>query len=135
MIYRSADFAYPQLERTTYKDEPGTWVAVSRRLLAPESQTAFETRYFEIAPHGYTSYERHAHEHVVVVLRGAGEAQLGQTWAPVKEGDVVHVQPHVPHQFRNPHAEPFGILCVVNRDRDRPVLLNDDGTPRPPENE
>jgi quercetin dioxygenase-like cupin family protein len=135
MIQPSADFAYPELECTTYKDEPGTWVAVTRRVLAPESDTAFETRYFELAPGGYTSYERHAHEHVVVVLRGTGEARLHQTWDPVKVGDVVHVKPNVPHQFRNATKEPFGLLCIVNRDRDRPTLLNEDGTDRIPEAE
>lgn len=130
MIQRSERFAFPGVEMSTYKDEPGTWVAVSRRILAGQSQTKFETRYFEVAPGGYTSYERHGHEHVVVVLRGSGKVKLFGDWSDIASGDVVHVPPQTPHQFLNPTTEPFGILCVVDRDRDRPVLLNEDGTPR-----
>lgn len=130
MILRSDSFAYPEVEMTTYKDEPGTWVAVTRRVLHPESATKFETRYFELAPGGYTSFEKHAHEHVVVVLRGSGRVRLGDEWTELQSGDSVHVSEMTPHQFINPSEEPFGILCVVDRDRDRPVLLRTDGTPR-----
>jgi len=133
MIQRCERFAFPDVEMTTYKDEPGTWVAVSRRILADRSDTQFETRYFEVAPGGYTSFERHGHEHVVVVLRGAGRVRLHDEWTELATGDVVHVPTQTPHQFQNPTTEPFGILCVVDRERDRPVLLNDDGTPRDPQ--
>ena len=123
MIQTAEGFAYPEVEKTTYKDEPGTWVAVSRRVLAGESDTKFETRYFEIAPGGYTSREHHHHEHVVVVLRGEGAVILNDERSSIGVGDVVHVAHDVPHQFFNPNQEPFGILCVVDRDRDRPVIL------------
>jgi quercetin dioxygenase-like cupin family protein len=130
MIERSQDFAYPEVELTTYKDEPGTWLAVTKRVLASDAGTKFETRYFEIAPGGYTSFERHQHEHVVVVLRGAGEVRLNDLVSTLVPSDVVRVAGQTPHQFRNPGSEPFGILCIVDRDRDRPVLLQDDGSPR-----
>ncbi len=115
---------------TTYKDEPGTWVAVSRRVLHSEAETKFETRYFELAPGGYTSFERHGHEHVVVVLRGSGRVRLGDDWNDIQSGDSVRVAGNTPHQFANPTDAPFGILCIVDRDRDRPILLDSDGTPR-----
>ena len=130
MIQRNEGFSFPGLETQTYKDEPGTWMAVTRRTLAPDAGTKFETRYFEIAPGGYTSYERHAHEHVVVVLRGRGRVRLGQDWTEVGPGDTIHVSGMAPHQFDNPNAEPFGILCVVDRERDRPTLLDTEGRPR-----
>lgn len=133
MILRSDSFAYPEVDLTTYKDEPGTWVAVTRRVLHPEASTKFETRYFELAPGGYTSFEKHGHEHVVVVLRGSGRVRLGDEWSDLGPGDTVRVAEMTPHQFTNPSEEPFGILCVVDRDRDRPILLRTDGTARPSE--
>ncbi|MBX3118421.1 MAG: cupin domain-containing protein [Fimbriimonadaceae bacterium] len=109
----------------TYKDEPGTWVGVTRRNLSEAADAQFEVRYFEIAPDGYTSFEKHEHEHCVIVLRGIGEVRLGDNWTQVTEQDVVRVSGGEPHQFRNRNREPFGILCIVNRERDRPVLLED----------
>src|SRR6516164_7378355 len=46
-------------------------------------RTAFQLRYFEVGPGGFTTLERHAHEHAVVVLRGRGEVRLGSTVHPV----------------------------------------------------
>ncbi|MGV3617829.1 MAG: cupin domain-containing protein [Fimbriimonas sp.] len=130
MIFRSDSFNYPDVELTTYKDEPGTWVSVTRRVLHPEAATKFETRYFELAPGGYTSFEKHGHEHVVVVLRGSGRVRLGDEWSDLGPGDTVRVSEMTAHQFTNPTEAPFGILCVVDRDRDRPILLSSDGEPR-----
>lgn len=126
---RCDGFAYPGLPVERYKDEPGTWVAVTRRVLGGEG-AAFEARYFELEPAGYTSFERHRHVHLVVVLRGRGRVRLGVEWADIGPGDVVRVSAGQPHQFVNPGEEPFGILCVVDKERDRPILLDSDGTPR-----
>jgi quercetin dioxygenase-like cupin family protein len=101
--------------------------AVTRQLLAggPASASAFELRYFELAPGGRTSHERHQHEHAVVVLRGEGEVLLGDAVHPLHPGDLVRVAAGDPHQFRNDGDEPFGFLCVVDAERDRPVPLAD----------
>ena len=86
----------------------------------------FHVRYFEIAPGGFTTYEKHQHEHVVMPLRGMGEAHIGGDVHPVGPGDVIYVAPGDPHQFRarKGSAEPFGFLCVVNAERDRPEPLD-----------
>ena len=130
MTHRSEGFTYPEVAVQTYKDEPGTWVSVTRRELFPESNTGFETRYFEIGPGGYTSFEKHVHEHCVVVLRGSGRVRLGDDWREVSLGDTVLVESLMPHQFQNPSLEPFGILCIVDRERDRPTLLDSSGNVR-----
>lgn len=81
----------------------------------------FHVRYFELDPGGATSLERHGHEHCVLVLRGRGQAILGADVHEVGFGDVVYVAPDDPHQFRNDAGtEPFGFLCMVDAERDRP---------------
>ncbi len=130
MIRRVENFSWPGIEETTYKDEPGNWVSVTRRVLFDDTTTQFETRYFEVAPGGYTSFEKHKHEHMVVVLRGNGSVRLGDEWSPLNQSDAVRVLSEMPHQFKNEGDEPFGILCIVDKDRDRPILLDTDGQPR-----
>ncbi len=97
---------------------------VARMVLVGDGgeKTAFHLRYIEIAPGGFSSLEKHVHEHAVVVLRGRGQVRLGETIHELGYGDVVYVAPHEVHQFRNPApAEPFGFLCVVDAQRDQPV--------------
>ena len=98
-------------------------MGTSRRNLTPLLEAGFETRYFEIAGGGHTSCEKHEHEHCVMVLRGTGEVFLDKEWHTLNFGDLVRVPSLIPHQFRNDGNEPFGILCIVDRDRDRPVLI------------
>ena len=114
-----------------YKRTDGTWSGVTRHLLAggPESTSSFDLRYFELAPGGRSSHERHQHEHAVVVLRGSGEVQLGDGVHALRPGDFVRVAPGDAHQFRNTGEEPLGFLCVVDAERDRPMSVTDDGAP------
>ena len=64
-----------------------------------------------------------APSNAVVVLRGCGQVQLGDTVHDLAFGDTVYVAPNEVHQFRNPSEEPFGFLCIVDAERDRPVIL------------
>ncbi len=132
MAIERSEGGYPGVEVSTYKDEAGTWVGVTRRVLAGGGGTGFETRYFDVAPGGYTSFERHGHEHVVVVVKGRGTVRLGEGTHAIGPGDVVHVGPNEPHQFlaEAGTGEGLGFVCTVDRVRDRPVLLQNDGTPR-----
>jgi quercetin dioxygenase-like cupin family protein len=85
-------------------------------------KTAFHVRYFEVGPGGLTTLERHAHEHVVLVLRGSGEVRLGEVVHTLGFGDAVHIAAHEVHQLRNPSgSEPFGFLCLVDAVRDAPA--------------
>lgn len=124
MIARNVDGKWEGFDVLPYKDVEGSHRGVSRQNLLKDADTEFEVRYFEVAPGGFTSYETHQHEHFVVVLRGSGEVVLGDEIRPVGLKDLVRVAGHVPHQFRNSGDEPFGILCVVDRVRDRPTLVD-----------
>lgn len=123
-------FRWTGVPERAYKFEPGTgaglgWRDVTRHtLLRPEGEpAAFSVRYFEVAPGGYTSLERHRHVHAIVVLRGAARLVLGSRVYAVRPFDFVYVPPDTPHQFVNDGGEPFGFLCVVDADRDRPQPL------------
>ena len=117
-------------------DRPNAWVGVAvedykapaahhcgvvRSVLA--GTKGFQVRYFEISPGGFSSREYHRHEHVVVVMRGTGEVWLDGIWHEVGFGDTVYVAPLEVHQLRNTGAEPFGFLCVVDAERDRPMIV------------
>jgi ribulose-bisphosphate carboxylase large chain len=108
---------------TEYKQAADHHCGVVRTVLAGASgeQTAFHVRYFEIAPGGFSTLERHGHEHVVVVLRGRGEVRLGEDTHTLTFGDAVYIAPDEVHQLRNPSSEPFGFLCMVDARRDAPV--------------
>lgn len=80
----------------------------------------FDLRYFELAPGGYTSLEKHAHVHVVIGVRGEGRAWIDGEDLAVRANDVVYVDTLEPHQLKNEGTEPFGFYCIVDRDRDRP---------------
>lgn len=117
-------FGWKGVALEDYKADSGTWKGVTRRELAGKrgETIRFHVRYFEIRPGGFSTLEKHRHEHVVIPLRGSGEAQAGCYSWKVSFGDVVYVSPSDPHQFRCPAdaKEPFGFLCVVNAERDRP---------------
>jgi quercetin dioxygenase-like cupin family protein len=131
VIEKFAEGGWSGFEQLPYKDVPGSHRGVVRQNLLKEGETQFEVRYFEIAPGGFTSFERHEHEHFVVVMCGAGEVRLGEDVRPLEQRDLVRVEPNMPHQFRNTGTEPFGILCVVDRMRDRPVLLGEAASATP----
>jgi ribulose-bisphosphate carboxylase large chain len=119
------DFRWEGVPVEPYKAPAAHWCGIERTLLVGGrgEKTAFHLRYFEIEPGGYSSLEHHGHEHVVAVLRGRGEVQLGETVHELGFGDTVYVAPHEVHQFRNRSEEPFGFLCMVDAQRDEPVRV------------
>ncbi len=85
-----------------------------RWLIGPEERAPnFCLRYFEIEPGGWSSLDRHAHDHGVMILRGRGRVLLGEETFEVAFGDVIYVSPHEQHQFKNAGDEPLGFLCVI----------------------
>lgn len=121
-------FSWKDVPIEPYKQDSEGYKGIERRELAGKrgESTKFHVRYFEIKPGGHSTLEKHEHEHVVIPLRGVGEAQAGCYIWKVGFGDVVYVSPSDPHQFRCPAEakEPFGFLCIVNSERDRPVAAD-----------
>lgn len=96
--------------------------AVTRQTLFDDPALACQLRYFEVAPGGHTTLERHEHAHAVVIQHGGGRCLVGDRIYEVKPFDLVHVPPNTWHQFRAGPDRPLGFLCMVNAARDRPQL-------------
>ncbi len=95
---------------------------VTRQLLFEDRALGCQLRYFEVAPGGHTTLERHEHMHAVMVIRGGGRCLLGDRVIDLAMHDLVTVPGMTWHQFRAGDTEPLGFLCMVNRERDRPQL-------------
>jgi quercetin dioxygenase-like cupin family protein len=98
---------------------------VSRQILFSDPALDAELRYFEVAPGGFSTLERHEHMHAVMVLRGRGECLVGREVRKIELHDLVTVPPWTWHQFRAGAREPLGFLCMVNARRDKPQLPTD----------
>jgi S-methyl-1-thioxylulose 5-phosphate methylthiotransferase len=110
-------------------DERGmSWRGVTRWALASAASipSGFDLRYFELEPGGYSSLEKHRHVHFVVALRGRGRAVVGDAVFELEPFAAIYVAPLTPHRWLNAGAEPFGFLCTVDAERDRPQPLDDD---------
>ena len=134
-VIRRAAAGWAGVEPARYKEEgqgPGCFLGATRHTLlgaatdGPGAALDFELRYFELAPGGYSSLERHEHPHAVVVLTGRGTVRLGETVEAVGPFDVVYVAPGEVHRFSADGADALGFLCIVDRDRDRPVVVEED---------
>ena len=75
-----------------YKEEGSApFKAISRQILFADPALKCELRYFEMAPGGYSTLERHEHVHAVMILRGKGHCLLGTEVRPVAAHDLVSV--------------------------------------------
>lgn len=119
----SGGFRWEDVAVHAYKDEGSApFKDITRQTLFNSDGMAAELRYFEIAPGGYSTLERHEHEHAVMILRGKGRCLVGDDVRDVAPLDLVGIPPLRWHQFRAGPDEPLGFLCMVDRARDRPQL-------------
>lgn len=104
----------------------GEFRGASRQVLIGRrgERVRFHVRYFELAPGGFTSLERHRHSHVVIAMRGRGRARVGSEHYGLRPLDAIYIAPDQPHQLAAAGRSPFGFLCIVDarRDRPRPVV-------------
>ncbi|MCX8088117.1 MAG: cupin domain-containing protein [Meiothermus ruber] len=116
-------YTWEDVEVLTYKSVGAApFKNVTRQVLFDDPHLAAQWRYFEVAPGGYTTLERHQHVHAVMVIRGRGACLVGTEVFSIELHDLIHVPPLTWHQFRATLNEPLGFLCLVNSERDRPEL-------------
>ena len=117
------DFRWDAVDVLRYKDEGAApFKDVTRQVLFEGEGLPVQLRYFEVAPGGWTTLERHEHVHSVMVIRGAGQCLVGDRAYDIGQNDLVSVPPMTWHQFRAAPDAPLGFLCLVAADRDRPQL-------------
>lgn len=117
------DFTWERTELLRYKVEGSApFRNVTRQVLFDDTAGGAQWRYFEVAPGGWSTLERHQHTHAVMVLRGRGRCLVGQQVREIAERDLVEIAPMTWHQFRAAEDAPLGFLCLVSCDRDRPQL-------------
>ncbi len=116
------NFRWQGIKVERYKPAGIDWAGIVRQtLIGNRGETPkFHLRYFEIAPGGRSSLERHRHEHVVICVRGRGSVILAKKAYRIGFLDTVYISPNTPHQLKNPFKEPFGFFCIVNAKRDKP---------------
>ena len=120
---RSGPMRWQEVAVLEYKRDPDEpFRDVTRQVLFDDPSLSCQLRYFEVAPRGYTTLERHEHAHAVLIERGRGRCLIGDRVHDVAEHDLVHVPPLTWHQFQADKNEPLGFLCMVNAERDRPQL-------------
>lgn len=116
-------FGWEGVARHPYKEaDSAPFKAISRQTLFTDPRLDGELRYFEIAPGGFSTLERHEHMHAVMALRGRGRCLVGARVFELRPHDLVVIEPLTWHQFRADAAKPLGFLCLVNAARDRPQL-------------
>lgn len=112
-----------------YKEkDKKTFHNIKRMILSGkmDDSLCFEVRYFEVGPGGYSSLEHHEHEHVVIIVKGKGKVLIGNEVYEVVPMDLVRIYPYTLHRFKNvSEKEPFGFICIVNKDRDKPIYPDD----------
>ena len=117
------DFHWEGVDVLAYKQEGSApFRDVTRQVLFDSQDPPAQLRYFEVAPGGHTTLERHEHVHSVMVIRGRGQCLVGERAYELGANDLVNVPPMTWHQFRAAPDHPLGFLCLVPAQRDRPQL-------------
>jgi len=117
---------WPGIELISYKDDARQYRDVTRQVLFDlGAALGAIVRYFEVAPGGHTTLERHDHMHAVIVVRGQGKVLVGEQVFHVAAHDLVYVPSRAWHQFRASEGAVLGFICIVKEARDRPELPDD----------
>lgn len=116
------------VERKSYAEaaEGRFFCGIERQVIVGHhsGQPSMQLRYFEVAPGGHSSLEKHRHEHLVIGARGTGQVVVGREAREVGEKDALYIGPDTPHQFVNAGDGPFGFFCIVASERDTPRALD-----------
>jgi quercetin dioxygenase-like cupin family protein len=124
------DYRWQEVDVLAYKqDAAAPFKDVTRQVLFEGKDLPTQLRYFEVAPGGWTTLERHEHVHAVMVIRGRGECLVGEQAYDLHLHDLVSVPPMTWHQFHAAPDEPLGFLCLVATERDRPQLPPQEDVP------
>lgn len=127
-VIKSSGYSWKNIEKKEYKTDTQNFKDIHRYTLLTneDPELNIETRYFEIQPGGYSSLEQHKHTHSVIIIRGSGSVILDNELENVAEHDIVYISPETIHQFHADNNQPLGFICVVDRNRDRPKIPDEE---------
>jgi quercetin dioxygenase-like cupin family protein len=90
------------------------WGVEGKVIIGPhDGKPNYYLRYFRVEPGGYTSLDRHEHDHGVYIIHGRAEVLLGAETVVMGPHDVVYIPGNEEHQFRAVGPEPLGFLCII----------------------
>jgi len=115
----TGEFRWQDVPIRAYGPDNSAADRATRQILigTEENSPHFHMRYFAVQPGGYTSLDRHDHDHGVYILHGQARLRLGTDEYELNAGDVVYIPGNEVHQFFTSGNEPFGFLCVVPAER------------------
>jgi mannose-6-phosphate isomerase-like protein (cupin superfamily) len=120
-VRQTGPFRWEDVEVRPYKTEGTHFSGVTRQVLFEGGEgLGCQLRYFEIAPGGWSSLERHRHAHAVIIVRGGARVLVGNRIVDAATHDLVRVPPWTWHQFQVAGGTPLGFLCMVDCERDPP---------------
>lgn len=122
----NGDGTWSGTEVRPYKNDGNIFKDVTRQNLFDSPHLGCQWRYFEVEPDGHTTLERHKHVHAVMVLRGKGRVLVENKTCIIEINDLITIPSLCWHQFRAGPDSLLGFLCLVNQDRDRPQLPDDE---------
>ncbi|MCD6176909.1 MAG: cupin domain-containing protein [Candidatus Cloacimonetes bacterium] len=73
----------------------------------------FAMRMFEVEPGGFTPYHSHSWEHENFIVEGNGALVTEDGELPFKPGDVIFVDPHMKHNYKNTGETTLKFLCLI----------------------
>jgi mannose-6-phosphate isomerase-like protein (cupin superfamily) len=119
--HQAGNYTWEGVDVLPYKETGTHFKSITRQtLFHGEGDLPVEFRYFEVQAGGYSTLERHHHQHAVMIIRGSGHVLVGDKVTQICLHDLVHIPPMTWHQFHADRGEKLGFLCVVATDRDRP---------------
>ncbi|MCF0155086.1 MAG: cupin domain-containing protein [Veillonella sp.] len=125
--FHAEDYTWDDTDTLVYKQDGSPFKDVTRQVLFNGAfDIPCQFRYFEVKPGGYSTLEWHEHTHMVMIFRGKGQALLGDEIHDIQAGDFIEVPSKTLHQFRANKGDYVGFLCLVNNDRDKVKLLNEE---------
>jgi quercetin dioxygenase-like cupin family protein len=108
-------WSYPTVPLSDYSTEASAGITKQVLVGMTEGAVDFIVRYFTIPPGGKSAFDRHRHQHGVVITHGTGRVLLGEKWHDLSVGDAVFIDADEIHQLEATGAAPLGFICVIPR--------------------
>jgi len=117
------NFRWENIIEKPYKNNDNSFLNVKRFEIVKGKDIEF--RYFEISKGGYSSLEKHEHEHIVMFIKGRGLVLIDNKVYEFEPFDIVYIPSWTIHRFIAKY-EDIGFICVVKSQRDKPQKLTDE---------